>query len=335
MNMIDFARESLGLRETSPIELVPLPVRGSDRSFFRLKWGSSSSAILVHYDPKRVENVYYADISIFLQSIGVSVPKLLCHDRSKCLLIMEDLGNEDLWSFRNFPWTEKSMLYQKTLLTLNKLHSVDERNYPSRRVRLMEDFGPELYRWERDYFREHFLRGICKIKLEPSYEVELEVELCSLAERIDSAKRSLVHRDMQSQNVMIRDGEPFLIDFQGMRLGSPFYDLASLLCDPYVAFSDEQIRELLSFYYGLSEQNLDWTVFRKFFWEAAAQRLMQALGAYGFLGVAKGLTAFLGYIPAGLNNLQRATSQTQSLPLLAEVSLLCSNEIGNIRLLKG
>ncbi len=323
MNMIDFARESIGLTESSFVELIPLAVRGSDRTFFRLTWGNNNSAILVNYEPKRVENAYYADISLFLQSIGVSVPKLIRHDQNKCLMLMEDLGSQDLWSFRDASWTARSRLYQKTLVILSKLHSVSEKDFPSQRVKLMKSFGPDLYRWERNYFKEHFINGICKIKLEPSHEVELETELSALAERLDSTKRSLIHRDMQSQNVMIRDGEPFLIDFQGMRFGNPFYDLGSLLCDPYVVFSDKQINELLLFYYGLSERNLEWSTFQGIFWEASAQRLMQALGAYGFLGVTKGLTTFLAHIPAGLNNLSRATSHVASLPLLHDLAGMC------------
>jgi len=86
----------------------------------------------------------------------------------------------------------------------------------------------------------------------PSFEQELEAELSALAERIGSTVRCLVHRDLQSHNVMIRDGEPLFIDFQGMRFGSPFYDLGSLLCDPYVNLSESELDELLSFYYGLS-----------------------------------------------------------------------------------
>jgi hypothetical protein len=193
----------------------------------------------------------------------------------------------------------------------------------------MEGFNSELYRWERDYFREHFVSGICKIKLESPLERELEAELCALAVRLDATKRSLVHRDLQSQNIMVRDDEPFLIDFQGMRFGSPFYDLGSLLCDPYVVFSDSEIDELLSFYYKLSEQSFDWPTFQSYFWEAAAQRLMQALGAYGFLGLTKGLPAFLTHIPAGLNNLLRAISHVASLPHLADLSQACWQTTGN------
>jgi aminoglycoside/choline kinase family phosphotransferase len=184
-------------------------------------------------------------------------------------------------------------------------------------------FGPDLYRWERDYFLNHFVRNVCRIELELSFTKELEVELSGLAERLTESKRSLIHRDLQSQNVMIRDGEPFLIDFQGMRLGSLFYDLGSLLCDPYVEFKEEQRMDLLFYYYGLSKQSLTWEDFQKIFWEASAQRLMQALGAYGFLGLEKGLEAYLIHIPSGLRNLQLAASKVTSLPQLLELSFLC------------
>jgi aminoglycoside/choline kinase family phosphotransferase len=115
-----------------------------------------------------------------------------------------------------------------------------------------------------------------------------------------------------------------------MRFGSPFYDLGSLLCDPYVNFSDNERGELLSFYYGLKKWNLDWPTFQVTFWEASAQRLMQALGAYGFLGLKKGIKSFLGYIPAGLRNLHRAAS-VAILPQLRELSDECSRALDQKR----
>ena len=126
---------------------------------------------------------------------------------------------------------------------------------------------------------------------------------------------------------MIYGGEPFLIDFQGMRFGCPFYDLGSLLCDPYTALADAELDQLLSFYYGLSKWEFDPETFRNYFWQASAQRLMQTLGAYGFLGLKKGLKAFLEYIPAGLHNLQRAAAHTTSLPRLLELSETCRRHI--------
>ncbi len=325
--MIDFSREALGLSESVSIVLSPFEGRGSDRTFFRLKWNNTDSAILVHYDPKRVENTYYADIATFLRRIDVPVPRLIHHDPTNCLIVMEDLGDTDLWSLRKKTWETRRALYQKTLTIMHRLHCFAEEDFPSAHVRLMDGFGPDLYRWERDYFRDHFVRDACGIELEPSFEGGLEAELSSLAERLAGKIRSLVHRDLQSQNVMIREEEPFLIDFQGMRSGNPFYDLASLLYDPYVNFSSSERDELLSFYYGLRKWGLDWVSFQNTFWEASAQRLMQALGAYGFLGLKKGLKAFFEHIPAGLHNLHHVTSQTVSLPRLRELSLQCQRAI--------
>jgi hypothetical protein len=326
-DMIGFAREALGLSESVLIELSPLEGRGSDRTFFRLRWNQKDSAILIHYDPKRVENTSYADIAKFLLRIGVPVPRTIRHDPARSLIVMEDLGETDLWSLRKTPWETRRALYQETLTIAHRLHSFPEKNFPSDRVRLMEGFGPGLYRRERDYFRDHFARDVCGIELETSFERELEAELSNLAERLLGTIRCLVHRDLQSQNVMIRDGEPFLIDFQGMRFGSPFYDLGSLLCDPYVDLSASDRDELLSFYYGLSKWNFDWDTFQKTFWEASAQRLMQALGAYGFLGLKKGLRAYLEHIPSGLLNLRLATSHVLTLPRLREISLKCQPAI--------
>ncbi len=326
-DLIRFAREALGLSESISLKLSPFKGRGSDRTFFRLKWNRKDSAILVHYDPKRVENRYYADIAVFLRNHDIPVPRLIRHDPTRCLIVMEDLGNTDLWSLRKTPWETRRVLYQKTLIIVHRLHSFPEKNFPLGRVRLMEGFGLDLYRRERDYFRDHFVRDVCEIGLEPSFERKLEVELSGLAKRLSETKRCLVHRDLQSQNVMIRDGEPFLIDFQGMRFGSPFYDLGSLLCDPYVHFSESERDELLSFYYGLTQWDLDWITFQKTFWEASAQRLMQALGAYGLLGLRKGLHAYLKHIPSGLRNLHLGVNNVASLPQLRNLSEKCQRFI--------
>ena len=327
VDMIRFVRQVLGLSESVRIELHPLEGRGSDRTFFRVRWNRGNSAILIHYDAKRIENTYYADIAAFLHDIQVSVPRLILHDPSASLILLEDLGDEDLWSFNKSSWETRRSLYQKTLAVIHRLHSFPENDFPSTRVKLMESFGLDVYGWEQNYFKDHFVRDVCRIELDDLFERKLEIELSGLAERLLTTKRCFVHRDFQSQNVMIRNGEPFLIDFQGMRFGSPFYDLGSLLCDPYVNFSTSERDELLSFYYGLSKGNLDWSTFQNHFWEASAQRLMQALGAYGFLSLQKGLKAFQEHIPAGLHNLHRAAAQMTSLPNLRELSLACQRAI--------
>jgi N-acetylmuramate 1-kinase len=325
--MTDFARRALGLDQSVPLRMSPLSARGSDRSYYRITWEHHGSAIISHYDPKRLENTYFADIGEFLHSKKIPAPKIIAHDPSACLIVLEDMGDRDLWSYRSAPENTRTELYQATLAIVRRLHSLSEADSPHGSVTLMDPFGPTLYKWERDYFRDYFVKGVCGINLSPSRSHELEIELNGLADRLCKTPRSLVHRDLQSQNVMIVEGKPFLIDFQGMRFGTPFYDLGSLLFDPYVIFSEELRLELLRFYYDLVPTLLEWPAFIELCWQGSAQRLMQALGAYGFLGNSKGLPRFLDHIPAGLGNLLNAARKTSLLPLLTELCEQCAKVI--------
>jgi aminoglycoside/choline kinase family phosphotransferase len=327
--LVTFARESLGLAQDDEVEIFRFEGRGSDRTYYRVRWQHDKSAIVAHYEPSRIENTYYADIALFLLKNGISVPEVFCHDPVGCLILMKDLGNTDLWSLRNESWEIRRNFYQKSLSIAHKLHSYPEALFPFGQLKLTEAFGPSLYRWERDYFKDNFVEGLCRIEIEPDSCRRLEAELAALAERLSSGRRGLVHRDLQSQNVMIYCNEPFLIDFQGMRFGTRFYDLGSILCDPYVSFSESERKELLAFYYGLSEQELDWSAFQNAFWEASAQRLMQALGAYGFLAITKGLKNYLTHVPAGIQNLRTAAENAAATPALLDVCIRCETALTN------
>ena len=129
----------------------------------------------------------------------------------------------------------------------------------------------------------------------------------------------LVHRDFQSQNIIIRNGQAHLIDFQGMRPGLAEYDLASLFFDPYVTFSRAECEELLADYEAKRAAACnpvapDW---REVFRRCGIQRLMQALGAYGFLGLVKGNKAFLDYIPSAMESLRGLTAEISELEQLS------------------
>ena len=321
------ARTVIKIDDSHDITVTPLSARGSDRVFYRVLW-DDRSVVGIHYDTNRTENGYYGDIAVFLGKMRIPVPELIAHDPAKHLMILEDLGDTDLFSLSALGWPERRVLYQITLGAVQRLHRLTEKNFPSDGPRLTDGFDAGLYRWEQDYFLDNFVKRCCDLDLEPAFESRLRDEFAALTERLCALPRCLIHRDLQSRNIMVRDRKPYFIDFQGMRFGNPFYDLASLLCDPYVSIPDEGREELLSFYYVLSSQELDWDSFLSSFWDAAAQRLMQALGAYGFLGKVKGLEDFLGSIPAGLNNLNTAVSHVPSLPSLRDVILLCQVTTG-------
>jgi aminoglycoside/choline kinase family phosphotransferase len=114
---------------------------------------------------------------------------------------------------------------------------------------------------------------------------------------------------------MIKNDHPYFIDFQGMRFGLPQYDVASLLFDPYVLFSDEE-RQVLFEYYCESAGTAwigDRKHFKMIYKFLTIQRLMQALGAYGFLGIRKGKKHFLKYVEPALLRLYEVVENIEDL----------------------
>ena len=137
-------------------------------------------------------------------------------------------------------------------------------------------------------------------------------ELAQVAGRLERAPRVLVHRDLQSSNVLIYRGAPHLIDFQGMRLGAAAYDLASLLCDPYSDLSSSVQQHLLAFY----TRNGGGADLSDVFWWAAVQRLAQALGAFARLSTQSDMAHFADHIPATLRQMRRALDHLPGFPAL-------------------
>lgn len=325
--MIQFVREALGIGQSVAVQMTSVAGGGSKRSFHRIKYDEGlRSAICMYYDLDLAENGIYSAIADFLKDIDVPAPRIIAHDPVQGFIVMEDLGDADLWSFRDAPWITRSMYYRKTLIIAQRLHSFPIQDFPVGKIALMEAFSPALYRWERNYFLENFVSDVCGIDLSPYDSAQLEDELKGLSERLENIQPSLVHRDFQSQNIMIYKGKPVLIDFQGMRFGNFFYDLGSFLYDPYVTLTEDERMELLRYYYELCNRD-DWNVFQEIFREASAQRLMQALGAYGFLGLKQGLPDFLNHIPNGVANLIDATSRVKRLPMLHNLALKCQQTL--------
>ena len=178
-----FVRTILGLSTVSDMTLVPVGQGGSDRDYFRVTLPGRDPFILMRYGRLREENNLYAAIAGFLRGIGVAVPEILGHDPQRGFLLMEDLGDEDLFTFRNAPWDRRRRLYEKILAAVSMLHSFPPGRFPAAEIRLMPAFGPELYRWERDYFREHCVAKTCGIRLTGEEDEALETELEALAQR--------------------------------------------------------------------------------------------------------------------------------------------------------
>lgn len=327
---LGFIREALDLPPTEPVETAPLLKGGSDRRFYRILCGQGKTYIFMHYDPARTENNYYAAIAGLLCEIGVRVPAILGCDPRRSFILMEDLGERDLWSFRDAAPEEKGALYRAAISEILKLHGLDLEVFEAKNVPVMPGFDPALYEWEHEYFRDKFLGGVCGMDVQGGERRALKKELAGLIAEMEGQGTCLIHRDFQSQNIMVRNDTVSIIDFQGMRRGSPFYDLGSLLYDPYVNLDETFRIELLNFYHERAGTAESLEAFASAFRKASVQRLMQALGAYGFLAKEKGKTAFLKYIPQAVANLLDAARRAQCMPVLTGIAERCREIVSRL-----
>ena len=285
-------------------------VRGSQRSFTRLQCGART-AMLMRYDPARAENILFVRHARFLKKIGVPVPEILLDRPRQHLCIVEDLGDESLLDLqRGLSNDRRRALYEAALEPVLRLHQQGARRAVSARLPHMEDFGPALYRWERDYFAEHMLTRRCRL---PQPQItRIKQELARTVARLDRAPQVLLHRDLQASNILWHQQRLYLIDFQGLRFGPATYDLASLLCDPYAELPEVVQAQLLQYY----AQRAGFAVELEGFWWAAVQRLVQALGAFAKLSARPELGHFAGHIPAALRQLHRALRHLPAFPAL-------------------
>lgn len=282
---------------------------GGTRRFFRADF-RGVPAVFCLYDDAKEENRYYAGIAKFLKKIGVPAPEILLDAPEKKLLVMEDLGATDLWTLRRENSPERSRAYRSALAGLAALHVRGLESLDAAETPIMRDgFNREYYKWERDYFLKNALDEGLRIPLSARERAVLEDELSALAETLLALPPQLVHRDCQSQNVLWKDGAARFIDFQGMRVGTGWYDAASLLFDPYVEIPDGERRALFEFYCGEIGVPAD-AAAEKNFRLAAAQRLMQALGAYFFLSGKMGKPHFRAHALPALKNLADVSAGT-------------------------
>jgi N-acetylmuramate 1-kinase len=306
------------------INIAPIEKGGSDRRFYRVSCTPQQSLILVKYNLERAENRHYVRIAQFLSEHGIAAPKIYFHDAEEGLIWIEDLGETDLFSFRDDNWLVRGALYRAALDEVAKLHDLPEREWTALNGQMPPEFNASLYRWEQNYFFENCLGRIFGVDEARQRELASLPALAEIADRLAALPRVLVHRDFQSQNIIVRTGHAHLIDFQGMRPGLAEYDLASLLFDPYVQLSAGEREELSSYY--IERRGLSAAETRNTVQLSAMQRLMQALGAYGFLGLVKGHRHFLAHVPAALDSLRNVIKEIDLLhPLGAALASLPSN----------
>lgn len=283
---------------------------GSDRKYYRIE-KDGKTAVLMECGKDDPDFGRHIEYTKFLSRYSIPAPDLLEAKKDEMKAVFEDLGDISLYSWLKCQRNEEAIedIYTKVLDIAVMIHANAAEQLAECPLLQNRFFDYEHFRWETEYFIERFVKGIKKIEI--GNPTALQDEFHSLAAKADSLPKTIIHRDFQSQNIMITKGRPRLIDYQGMRIGPPAYDIASILWDPYYSLKDNTRERLLEYYSGEMVKHhrpipLESIILCRL------QRHMQALGAYGFLSAVKGKRYFLKHIPEGLRLLKEDVSILRS-----------------------
>jgi aminoglycoside/choline kinase family phosphotransferase len=287
--LLTATRAHLDLEPTHSVIIEPIVKGGSGRTIVRSKPEGYPTYIGIYYTLERADNANYLPVSKFLKKAKLNVPEVLYDNTGRRCALIEDLGEVDLHSLKDQPWETREPIYRSALAQLDKLFYTRA----PKDLEFQPEFDAELYKWEQDYFFDNFAEIHLGMSSGETATLRNDPAMIKMAESLGASARHLVHRDFQSQNIIVKDDKAFLIDFQGMRRGRQEYDLASLIYDPYMEHSPEEREKLLDLWEDISEERPIDDIFKK----CATQRLMQALGAYGNLVSNKGEEWFAQHIP--------------------------------------
>ncbi|MFI5094880.1 MAG: RNase adapter RapZ [Candidatus Acidiferrum sp.] len=322
----------------SPVEHVqPLQgeLGGSGRKIIRLSAGPRT-AIGILYNVQE-ENAAFLAFSKHFRRHGLPVPEIYAEALDHGAYLEEDLGDTTLFEFlsknRQGATVAPQVVeaYRKVVAVLPRFQVEAGRDLDYSVCYPIASFDRQSIAWDLNYFKYYFLRlaGI------PFNEHSLEDDFSRLTDFLLSAPRDyFLYRDFQSRNILLRDGQPYFVDYQGGRKGALQYDLASLLYDAKADLPPELRQQLYFDYLRALEKFIpvDREAFLHYFYAYVYVRIMQALGAYGFRGFYERKVHFLQSVPYALKNLRWLLHQTElpiTLPTLMSAfqSMLASEKL--------
>ncbi|HEV2275723.1 MAG TPA: RNase adapter RapZ [Acidobacteriaceae bacterium] len=297
---------------------------GSGRKILRLA-SETASAIGILYDV-REENIAFLEFSRHFRRHKLPVPEIYAEDLAHGAYLEEDLGDTTLFEFLSRHRAGGQIApavvdaYRKVVAVLPRFQVEGGRDLNYKVCYPRGSFDRQSIAWDLNYFKYYFLRlaGI------PFNEQALEDDFGRLTKLLLSADRDFfLYRDFQSRNIMLRDGNPFFLDYQGGRRGALQYDVASLLYDGKADLPPELRQQLLDHYLDALAGHIDLNreTFLHYYYAYAYIRIMQALGAYGFRGFYERKTHFLQSVPYALKNIRWLLHHVQlpvQLPTLME-----------------
>lgn len=292
--------------------ILPLAPSGSDRKYYRIK-GKTKTVIGTH-NPDRKENEAFIHFSKHFKSKDIPVPVVYGEDLDQDIYIQEDLGSTTLYSYllekgEGFP-NNLIAIYKRVVEELANLQIKGGEGINYDYCYPRKAFDTQSMLWDMHSFKYYFLK-LAKI---PFDEDLIEKDFHNFAKYLLAADSNyFLFRDFQSRNIMMKNGRPFFIDYQGGRKGALQYDLASLLWQSKAAIPHPIRKELLDHYLTQVEKliPIDKKEFIEYYYGYVLIRCIQVLGAYGFRGLHERKDHFLSSIPYAIENLKWLLENTQ------------------------
>ena len=286
-----------------------LPSSGSNRRYFRLT-GESGDTLIGVKGTSVEENIAFIKISDHFYRQGIPVPRVFAVSDDNNFYIQEDLGDEILFKATekgrtcgSFSEQERELL-RKTMAKLPEIQFLGADGLDFSICYPQPEFDERMISFDLNYFKYCFLKAtgldFSEIKLEDDFQ-----RMSDILMRSTSA--TFLYRDFQSRNVMLVNGEPYFLDFQGGRKGPIYYDVASFVWQAKANYSEELREELVQTYLNSLRKYMpvDETYFRQQLRHFVLFRTLQVLGAYGFRGYFEKKPHFLQSVPYAIDNLRR------------------------------
>lgn len=294
--------------------VLPLTGDASDRRYFRVLLRSGPSRVLaLHVEPFDPDALPFCRVAQLLAAMPMPIPAILDRAGDLGILQLEDLGDITLQAHLGAaPAAEHSRLYRNAVSLIEALQrrgaELASPAYPPYGVA----FDVDKLLWELEFFTKHYLEAYRGAAIPPAAREALRQQWRDLAEELADEPRVLCHRDYHSRNLMLHDGELYIIDFQDARLGPDTYDLVSLLRDSYVDLPEAAVEELIAYFIALKRPSGDHAAhrtweqeFRRRFDVMALQRNLKALGTFGYQTSTRRNPVYIQYIPRTIRHVQR------------------------------
>lgn len=292
----------------SPAEdIVELPSSGSNRRYFRMK---GIQTLVGVSGTSSEENGAFIYMATHFRERGLPVPEVLAWSGDKSFYLQEDLGDTLLFNAIEkgrkssvFDESERQLLH-KTISLLPSIQFAGAEGFDFGRCYPQPEFNQRSILWDLNYFKYCFLKAtgmeFQEDRLEDDFQKMSDVLL-------RSSSATFMYRDFQSRNVMVKDEEPWFIDFQGGRKGPVYYDVASFLWQAKAKYPEDLRNELLNDYIQALRKYIP--VDEKYFHSQLRHfvlfRTLQVLGAYGFRGYFEKKPHFIQSVPFAIDNLRQ------------------------------